>query len=172
MKRCMNCNKLLAQNDRDVCLECLAETIKEDNVRWFIDPASSGSHIQREGNLYTLFDEYMDNGIVCEKAEKDVDMGINRVGEYFKSNKIKIFANCKNLINELERYHWSEEKETSSGVLKPKPFKKEDHLADCIKYLVASRFEKSELKYTPEINPESAWGRMLELRKKKKEYVH
>jgi len=30
MKRCMNCNKLLAQNDRDVCLECLAETIKED----------------------------------------------------------------------------------------------------------------------------------------------
>ena len=30
MKRCINCKNLLAQEDRDVCLKCLAETIKED----------------------------------------------------------------------------------------------------------------------------------------------
>ena len=38
-------------------------------------------------------------------GENDVDAGINRVGEYFKQGKIKVFNTCKHLIWELERYH-------------------------------------------------------------------
>ena len=30
MKRCINCNKLLAQDNRDVCLDCLRQALKED----------------------------------------------------------------------------------------------------------------------------------------------
>lgn len=138
----------------------VCQSISEEKVRWFIDPASSGSHIQREGRLYTMFDEYSDNGINAESAEKDVDMGINRVGEYLKNNKIKIFSTCKRLIWELERYHWSDEKETSSGMLVPRPFKKDDHLCDCLRYLVSSRFMKSDINLPENINPNSAWGRL------------
>ena len=29
MKRCINCNNLLAQQDRDVCLKCLRVTIEK-----------------------------------------------------------------------------------------------------------------------------------------------
>lgn len=150
----------------------VASIIKEDNIKWFIDPASSGSHIQREGQLYTIFDEYAENGIRAESAEKDVDMGINRVGEYFKLGKIKIFSTCKNFIWELERYHWSEEKETSSGMMRPKPYKKDDHLCDCLRYLVASRFSKSELKSKTLVNPDSAWGRAQELKRRREVHVH
>lgn len=150
----------------------VAQNIKEEKVRWYIDPASSGSHIERDGRLYTLFDEYADNGIRTDSAEKDIDMGINRVGEYFKSGKIKIFSTCKNLIYELERYHWSEEKETSSGMMKPKPYKKDDHLCDTLRYLVSSRFSKSELKFETPINPDSAWGRAEAIKKRRMVHIH
>jgi hypothetical protein len=99
-------------------------------------------------------------------------MGINRVGEYFKSGKIKIFSTCKSLIYELERYHWSEEKETATGMMRPKPYKKDDHLADCLRYLVSSRFSKSDMKVSKTSNPESPWSKVEELRKRKEVYVH
>ena len=150
----------------------VAQSIREEGLRWFIDPASSGSHIQREGQLYTLYDEYGDNGIRADSAEKDLDMGINRVGEYFKSDKIKIFSTCKNLIYELERYHWSEEKETSGGLIKPKPYKKDDHLCDCLRYLVSSRFSKSELKYDVVPAYGSPMQRVEVMRKRQETYVH
>jgi len=117
----------------------VAPDIKEKDVTWYIDPSSAAKNIQREGKLYSLFDEYFDYGICASPAENDVDAGINRVAEYFKKGKIKIFSTCKNLIYELERYHWSEERETKTGVLKPKPFKNLDHAVDCLRYLVMSR---------------------------------
>lgn len=113
--------------------------IKEDSVEWLIDPASSAKNIQREGKLYSLHDEYYENGIYTSPAEHDVDAGINRVAEYFKQKKIRIFSTCKNLIGELEHYHWAEERETVAGILKPKPFKNRDHLCDCLRYIVMSR---------------------------------
>jgi len=116
----------------------VAQTIKED-IQWFIDPASASKTIQREGKLYSVYDEYADYGIRARPAENDVDAGINRVGEYFKKGKIKIFNTCKNLIWELERYHWSEQNESIGGQQKPKPYKMHDHLVDSLRYIVMSR---------------------------------
>ena len=113
--------------------------IKEDGVKWVIDPASAAKNVQREGKLYSLYNEYFDYGIHADPAENDVSAGINRVAEYFKQNKIKIFSTCKNLINEIEHYHWSEERETITGIMQPKPFKNMDHLVDCLRYIIMSR---------------------------------
>ena len=93
--------------EKDVRVSQVAEKVKESRFRWFIDPASQAKTSQREGQLYSLFDEYRENGVVAYPGENDVDAGINRVGEYFKQNKIKIFSSCTNLIWELERYHWA-----------------------------------------------------------------
>ncbi len=113
--------------------------IKEEDVTWYIDPAAVGQKIQRQGKLFTLYDEYQDHGIHALYAEKNVEGGINRVAEMFASGKIKIFSSCVNLIWELERYHWSEQKETNKGIIKPAPYKKNDHLVDDLRYLVMSR---------------------------------
>lgn len=117
----------------------VSEVIREIEGVWYGDPAGKSMKVQRDGILYSLFDEYEDNGIDLLDAQKDVSAGINRVAEYFKAGKIKIFNTCHNLIEELRRYHWSEERETVSGVLEPKPYKSKDHLCDCLRYLIMSR---------------------------------
>lgn len=119
----------------------VSDVIRGKCERWYIDPASQVRTSSRQGNLYSLFDEYADNGVYPIIAENDVFAGINRVAEYFKNGRLKIFANCKNLIAELERYHWSEERETSLGILEPKPYKAFDHACDCLRYLVMSRVQ-------------------------------
>ena len=112
---------------------------------WLIDPASNAKVVHREGKLFSLHDEYRENGIVARNGENDVDGGINRVGEYFKTNRIRVMSNCTKLIWELERYHWSEQKETIKGETKATPFKKNDHLCDCLRYIVMSRPHDSKL---------------------------
>ena len=110
---------------------------------WLIDPAAkSFKSATKMGNLYSLFDEYTDYGFAPLPYENDVYAGINRVAEYFKAKKIKIVkGSCPNLEEELIRYHWSEQRETVSGVSKPAPFKVKDHLCDCLRGLVMSRAE-------------------------------
>lgn len=129
-----------------------------EDIDWLIDPDAMAKKIQKEGQLYSLYDEYTDNGIISRIAEKDVDAGINRVAEHFKNNKIRIFDTCKNLIWELQRYHWTGEKETSSGMMKPKPYKANDHLCDCLRYIIMERVRKAYIDRT--VKPEKgsvAW---------------
>lgn len=125
--------------------EVVAEINKRDEVtEWIIDPASRAQKVQRMGKLYSLYDEYDEYGINPVDGENDVDAGINRVGEYFKQNKISIRNNCKNLMWEIDRYHWAEERETIAGVMRPRPFKDKDHLCDCLRYLAMSRPSSGE----------------------------
>lgn len=127
----------------------VSDSIRGKASIYFGDPAGKQKRVERQGVAFSLFDEYADNGINLVPAQNDVTAGINRVAEYFKSGKIRIFKNCKNLIYELERYHWSESRETSQGVIDPKPYKSLDHLCDCLRYLVMSRFEASKQEPKP-----------------------
>jgi len=124
----------------------VADAVRDWNPgMWLIDPAAKIKNVNKLGSLYSLFDEYNDNGIMAYPAENDVNAGINRVAEYFKLNKLKIFSNCKNLIHEIERYHWAEERETVQGIVVPKPFKSLDHACDAMRYLVMSRPQAAKL---------------------------
>lgn len=134
-------NEYYEQNKRVSEVSAVLKTWQSD--RWLIDPASKVQKVEREGRVYTLYDEYGDNGIYAQAAENDVNAGINRVAEYFKKNKILISRSCKNLIYEIQRYHWSEERETVLGLSEPKPFKSLDHTCDCLRYLIMSRFSNA-----------------------------
>ena len=148
----------------------IAPEVKEDGVDWLIDPASASKNIQREGKLYSLFNEYCDYGIIARPAENDVNAGINRVAEYLKSGKIKIFSTCKNLINELEMYHWAEIRETNTGVLGPKPYKENDHLCDCLRYMVMSRPRNAHIVIEPKIERGSVAYEMEQDERKAKDW--
>ena len=147
----------------------VAQEVRDENIRWLIDPASQAKNTVKEGKLYSLYDEFADNGITSYPAENDVDSGINRVGEYLKNNQIIIFSTCKNLIWELERYHWAETHESIKGDIKPKPYKKDDHLVDCLRYIVMARAGKADLT-VDDFNPLSAWGKVQMLKKRREEY--
>lgn len=124
------------------------EAIKGWNPKlWLIDPAAKIKNQRNAlGELYTLYDEYSDCGIMPWPAENDVDAGINRFGEYLKLAKIKVFKTLTNYRSELVIYHWSEERETVNGISKPKPYKSKDHLCDGGRYIVMSRPSESTKK--------------------------
>jgi len=125
----------------------IAYEIKEDDIFWLIDRASKAKLRPQEGQMYSLHDEYRDNGIVAYPGESDVFAGINRIGELFKAGKIKIFSSCTNLIWELERYHWAEPKITIRGDVKATPFHADCHLCDCLRWIGMNRQSKTELIY-------------------------
>lgn len=124
---------------RDVRASEVSSEIGKQEGIWYADPAGKSLKIQRDGVLFSLFEEYEEYGLTLLNAQKDVMAGINRVAEHFKTNRIKIFSSCKNLITELQRYHWSDERETVSGVIAPVPYKHNDHACDCLRYLIMSR---------------------------------
>ena len=68
---------------------------------------------------------------------------INRTAEYLKTKRLKVFSTCKHLIWEIERYHWAERRETVAGEAKHQPYKKDDHLMDCMRYIIAGRPTKA-----------------------------
>jgi len=126
----------------------VSESVKGKASFLYADPAGNKRGIDRNGTLYSFFDEYQDYGVPLIPAQNEVNAGINRVAEYFKQGKIKIFNTCKSLLNELERYHWSESRETILGVSQPKPYKSMDHACDCLRYLIMSHFNKA---YIPKV---------------------
>lgn len=67
-------------------------------------------------------------GIDIDAADNDVNPGIEKVNARIRTNRLKVFRSCKNLIDEFETYHWQEGKD--------KPFKENDHCQDALRYLV------------------------------------
>lgn len=126
--------------ERDKRVNEVADVLRGWGVsEWFIDPAAKLQKTANMGRVFSLYDEYLEHGIIATPAENDVDAGINRVAEYLKAERVKIFRNCKNLQFELERYHWAEEREGVLGISRPQPYKSLDHLCDCKRYGIMSR---------------------------------
>ena len=125
--------------EQDKRISEVSNEIRGEADKWYCDPAGQRKTQTKNGQLYSIFDEFRDNNVLVWPANNDVNSGINRVAEKFKQKKIKIFDTCENLIKELERYHWAEKVEGTSGESEPKPYKSYDHACDCLRYMVASR---------------------------------
>lgn len=124
---------------RQVC-----EEIKRRNrywgvqPRWYvIDPASRNKNGQTGRSDQQ---EFSDNGIVAIPGQNAVTAGINRVKERLQADppKLQVMTHCTELRGELKRYRWVKagrgENEAKEEVVK-----KDDHLADCVRYVCAQR---------------------------------
>lgn len=101
----------------------------------FIDPSAASFKLecQRQG-IRNLYD-----------ANNDVLDGIRFVSSLFINGTLKICSQCANLIKEMASYRW-DDKSKLSGI--DKPLKQDDHLADCLRYIIFSRLGQN-------ISPES-----------------
>ncbi|MCD6459743.1 terminase family protein [bacterium] len=85
----------------------------------------------------SIKDEFARFGIHARNAKKNVHVGINRLSEYLRHKKgyprIFIFETCEKLRFEFRNYIW--EKNPFAGD-KQSPRKKNDHLLDCLRYIV------------------------------------
>jgi len=81
--------------------------------------------------------ELQANGINCRevnKSKNSVINGIDIVRELFKQGRLHISEACKNLIMELETYHYPEKKSNQNE--SELPVKEDDHLCDALRYVL------------------------------------
>jgi hypothetical protein len=120
-----------------------AEQIKKrdnSNVHtWLIDPSCNAKINSKNGQLYSVVDEYSDNGLYFSPADNAMLAGINRVNEYFKQNKLKIFKNCTHIVQDVSNWRWKALKPGIERNQPEQPEDKDDHGCDVVRYLIASR---------------------------------
>ncbi|MCL2407271.1 MAG: PBSX family phage terminase large subunit [Defluviitaleaceae bacterium] len=99
-------------------LSKLASGKKISNV--IIDPSASSfiQLIRRKGEF------------AVKRADNDVLNGIRNTASAFGAKKLKIYAGCKHLINELANYAWDKTADTE------RPLKKNDHTCDALRYFI------------------------------------
>lgn len=74
-------------------------------------------------------------GLYCRPVSKEVLVGIDRVQNLFRSNKLFLSYKCYNLIFELDSYAWKMDKR---GTTFDAPIKENDHAADALRYALYS----------------------------------
>lgn len=120
-----------------------ASKIKERAVHpscdWLADPSIFAKINSKNGKLYSVADEYSEQGINFRPADNDVLGGLNRVNEYFKNDMLFITRNCVHTLEEVPNYKWMRIKIGQQKNEPDRPVKKRDHTCDALKYMIASR---------------------------------
>lgn len=97
--------------------------------------------------------EYIDHGIPIILGNNDVKAGINAVASkligFGGRPSLYITRNCVQTRHELARYRWAKwahRKQNEQKNKKEDPVKKDDHAADALRYIIASRplYDKGE----------------------------
>lgn len=90
---------------------------------------------------------YQNCGIPITAASNEVFTGIDEVRSLLKINpvtgrpRLLIHSRCKHLIEELRKYKWKKRRKSgifTQEVNRPEPFKKDDDVADSLRYYVKS----------------------------------
>jgi phage terminase large subunit len=96
--------------------------------------------------IFSIADEYRDFGVSLYPAIRGSDAsGIARVNEFFKAGKIRVFNTLTNFIQEINNWKYRTSKAHIMSNAPEEPEDKDNHLMDCIKYVIVSRFGKSQL---------------------------
>lgn len=126
--------------------------ISASEVKEYIaDTSAFNKTREKEGQLYSVADEFRDYGIELQRAEKDVYAGINRVGEYLQKKRLKVFRNCVKLIEAIPQYRWVDLKPTIRGEQQLVPLRINTHLVEALRYGIMSRPYVNILDRTPKI---------------------
>jgi hypothetical protein len=102
---------------------------KGDWIPGVIDPAARGRN-QKDGTR--LSDEYVSLGLDLSLADNSVEAGITAVYKRMTSGRLKIFNTCWAFLDEFRLYQRDE---------KGRIVKANDHLMDCLRYLIMSGME-------------------------------
>jgi PBSX family phage terminase large subunit len=150
-----------------------AREIKKRGITSGICDPSVFNKTQSKGDvIYSIADEYKDEGIKLSPAYRSSEEAtLNRVNEFFKAGRIQIFKSCPNLIKEIQNWKWECLKPGANRNDPERPEDKDNHGADCLKYLVATRFKPST-EPGEELNPNSAYGRLMARRKNTNQEVY
>ena len=121
---------------------------------WYPDPAEPDR-----------IEEMRKAGLITGDVNKSVILGVSKVGELFKENKLFILDKCGFLIDEISQYRYDTPK--SDKDFKELPIKMNDHLVDCLRYLIIGNELGQNYSYLEE---RAEKQRIMENRQLKKEF--
>lgn len=112
-----------------------------DKYEGFGDPAGWMKNQQKADMIWSIADEYLEQGFPMTHANNQVTPGINYVRQLFREDKIHIHPRCTKLIDELLQYQWKEQTDTQidSQSAPEEPRKINDHLVDSLRYALYSK---------------------------------
>jgi phage terminase large subunit-like protein len=115
-----------------------AHAIKERGewIPGVIDPACQGGS-QIDGRK--LIDLYRKLGLKLSMADNDVETGIKKVWNMLVDGQLKILPCCENFFREFRNYHRVESRDGNNT---GKIAKTNDHLVDCLRYLISSGLQR------------------------------
>jgi phage terminase large subunit-like protein len=128
---------------KDKPIDYHASVIKErnirfQNVRYLIDPSATKRNPKDLSSIHT---ELAREGIHCGLADNSIDSGITKVKARMKSadgirSLFVMEGTCPIFRSELKRYEWQRKRDDRNVHDKPKDVN--NHLMDCLRYIVAS----------------------------------
>lgn len=110
-----------------------------DWIPGVIDPAARGRS-QKDG--VSLLSVYRDLGLDLRPANNSIESGLLKVWEMLSQGQIKVSSKCANFFAEYRLYRRD---------LKGNIVKSNDHLMDCLRYMVMSGLERAIIE--PQKNP-------------------
>lgn len=116
-----------------------------DKYIGFGDPAGFAKNQQGMKNgqemVWSLADEYLEQGFPLARANNEVTAGINYVRQLLRQDRIHIHPRCQKLVDELQQYQWKDQPERSVGLedAPEKVRKLNDHLVDALRYALYSK---------------------------------
>ena len=86
-------------------------------------------------NIQSHFMEY---GLYFQLGNNNMEYGLAKVNSYIELKRIKIYKSCLNLIKESLQYTYPEtDMDNADENQDEKPEKKNDHLMDALRYVIA-----------------------------------
>ena len=128
--------------------------------QWLADP--SIYHVRGGmGHDLTIAGQYEEYGIFWDKADNDKKAGIDRVARYLKIDKElgkpRIFVfdkpDLEMFVEEITDYRWQDLGGSVSKNDPEEPIKKNDHMMDCLRYLI----NFIDISHQPNKAPDPYW---------------
>lgn len=142
----------------------------KDMVEWISNrPMARVLADPQSAQLIEEIRRYYGLGQVQPADKQEIEVGIERVTALLKEGRLKVFAQCKNVIEEFGMYHYTAP--DPDKIIKDRPVDKDNHAMDALRYafnkpidgVFAKRQEelkKSRSKYTPLVT-RTSWSRGL-----------
>lgn len=107
-----------------------------DKWTGYSDPAGWMKNQQKGDMLWSLADEYIEEGFPIIQANNEVVAGINYVRQRHAKDQIIVHPRCEKYIEEKLQYQWKDQSKSQTGMQsEPEEVRKiHDHLMDCERY--------------------------------------
>ena len=107
-------------------------------------------------NIQSHFMEY---GIYWQLGNNNLEYGLAKINSYIEAGKIKIYKTCISLIKELLQYTYPEvDIDNADENLDEKPEKKNDHLCDALRYMIARLPDDPEMLKMSSYSPPKSYS--------------